>query len=95
MLLVFLVHIAVTLLCSTLTRSQGAAAGLSFGALLVLLIAGSLPAVGKYFPARLFEWGTALTLGGETTAWPALWMSLALSVAALGAACLIFEHQEL
>jgi len=95
MWLVFLVYIAVTLLCSTLTRSQSAAAGLSFGALLVLLVAGSLPGVGKYLPSRLFDWGEALALGGETTAWSAFWVSLALIVAALGAACLIFERQEL
>lgn len=95
MLLVFLVYIAVTLLCSTLTRSQGAAAGLAFGALLVLLVVGSLPGLGKYFPSRLFEWGEALIVGAETTAWPALWVSLALLVVALGAACLIFERQEL
>ncbi len=94
-LLVFLVYIAVTLLCSTVARNQGAAAGLAFGALVVLGVLGSLPRWKAYFPSRLFEWSSALALGEPTSAYPALWVSLALMLAALGAACLIFQRQEL
>lgn len=95
MLVVFLVYIAITLLCSTVTHNQGAAAGMAFGVLVILGVLGSLPRWKAYFPSRLFEWGSALTLGESTPAWPALWVSLALILAALGAACLIFQRQEL
>ncbi|MEZ0396541.1 MAG: ABC transporter permease subunit [Anaerolineales bacterium] len=95
MLVVFLVYIAVTLLCSTLARTQGAAAGLAFAALLLVAGVGSLPRLGEYFPGRLFEWGAGLALGrGGDPAWPALGVSLGLMIAALLAAWLIFRRQE-
>jgi ABC-2 type transport system permease protein len=96
MLIVFLVYIAVTLLCSTLARTQGAAAGLSFAALVLVAGIGSLPSIGEYFPGRLFGWGGALVLGGDVdAAWPAFWISLGLIAAALFAAWLVFRKQEL
>jgi ABC-2 type transport system permease protein len=96
MLIVFLVYIAVTLLCSALVRTQGAAAGLSFAALVVVAGIGSLPSIGEYFPGRLFSWGTALALGGKVdAAWPAFWISLGLIAAALFTAWLVFRKQEL
>jgi ABC-2 type transport system permease protein len=96
MLIVFLVYIAVMLLCSTLVRTQGAAAGLSFAALVIVGGIGSLPSIGEYFPGRLFGWGQALILGGEVeAAWPAFWISLGLIAAALFAAWLVFRKQEL
>ncbi len=95
MLLVFLVYIAVTLLCSTLTRTQTAAGGLAFGALILIAGLGALPRIGDYLPGALFGWGTSLTLGADQSAWPALWVSLGLIAAALLAACLVFRRQEL
>jgi ABC-2 type transport system permease protein len=96
MLIVFLVYIAVTLLCSTLVRTQGAAAGLSFAALVLVAGIGSLPRINEYFPGRLFGWGQALILGGEVdAAWSAFWISIGLIAAALFAAWLIFRKQEL
>lgn len=95
MLLAFLVYAAATLLCSTLARSQGAAAGLAFAVLLLLGGMGSLPRLREYMPGRLFDWGSVLVLGGGEAAWPALWISLGLIAAALLAAWLIFRHQEL
>lgn len=96
MLIVFLVYIAVTLLCSALARTQGAAAGFSFAALVVVAGIGSLPSIGEYFPGRLFGWGQALALGGKVdTAWPAFWVSLGLIAAALFTAWLVFRKQEL
>ncbi|KAF0109170.1 MAG: hypothetical protein FD146_214 [Anaerolineaceae bacterium] len=94
MLLVFLVYIAVTLLCSTLARTQGAAAGLAFAGLVLVAGVGSLPRVGEYFPGRLFEWGMVLALGGGDPAWPAFWVSLGMIAAALAAAWLVFRRQE-
>lgn len=93
-LVVFLVYIAVTLLCSTLARTQGAAAGLTFAALVLVAGIGSLPRIGDYFPGRLFSWGATLVMGGTDTAWPAFGISLGIVAAALIIACIIFCRQE-
>ena len=95
MLLVFLVYVAVTLLCSTLVRTQGAAAGLAFAGLVVVAGIGSLPRIDEYFPGRLFTWGGELVLGGAKSAWPAFFVSLGIIVVALAAAWLVFRRQEL
>jgi ABC-2 type transport system permease protein len=95
MLLVFLVYIAVTLFCSTLARTQGAAAGLAFAALVLVAGVGSLPRIGEYFPGQLFNWGATLALGGEASNWPAFWVSLGLIVFSIATAWFIFRKQEL
>jgi ABC-2 type transport system permease protein len=95
MLLVFLVYIAVTLFCSTLARTQGAAAGLAFAGLVLVAGIGSLPRMSEYFPGELFGWGPSLVLGGETSSWPALWISLGIIAVSLVAAWLVFRRQEL
>ena len=94
-LVVFLVYISVTLLCSTLVRTQGAAAGLAFAALVVVAGIGSLPRIGDYFPGRLFGWGASLVLGTGDPAWLALGISAGIILAALAAAGLIFARQEI
>jgi len=95
MLLVFLVYIAMTLLCSTLVRSQAGAGGLAFGGLILLAGLGAIPRLAEYLPGQLFSWGMSLSLGIEKTAWPALWVSLGLIVLFIGAAILVFQRQEL
>ena len=94
-LLCLLVYLALTLLCSTLTRSQVVAAGLAFGALILLALASALPKVGSYVPTHLANWGAALVRGTGATAWPAVWVSLGLIVASLVAAWVVLERQEL
>jgi ABC-2 type transport system permease protein len=94
MLVVFFVFIAISLLGSTLARSQGAAAGLAFVALILLSGPAALPTIGDYFPSRLFTWGVSALTGGNITAWPALWISLAAIVVFLLLACLLFRRQE-
>jgi len=94
-LLCLLVYLALTLLCSTLTRSQIVAAGLAFGSLILLAIVSALPKVGDWAPTRLSSWGAALVRGMDAAAWPALWVSLGLIVAALVGSWLLFERQEL
>jgi ABC-2 type transport system permease protein len=93
-LVVFCVYIAVTLFCSTLARTQGAAAGLAFGGLVLVAGVGSLPRLNEYSPGQLFNWGAGLTLGGSETSWPAFFISLGLIVLALTAAWLVFRQQE-
>ena len=95
MLLVFLVYIAVTLLCSTLVRTQGAAAGLAFTALVVIGGIGALPRINDFMPGRLFNWGAAIALSQSEPSWAALWISLGLIAVSLCAAWLVFRRQEL
>ncbi len=94
-LLFVLVYLALTLLCSTVTRSQVAAGGLAFGLLILLSLMGSIPRLGDWLPGRLLSWGGELALGGSTPAWGALGVSLGLIVAALVGAWAIFRRQEL
>jgi ABC-2 type transport system permease protein len=94
MLVVFLVYVAVSLLCSVLARTQAAAAGLAFGALILIGGLGALPRIGDYLPGRLFGWGMGLVLGGGEPAWEAVGVAILLIVIALGAAIFIFRRQE-
>jgi ABC-2 type transport system permease protein len=89
------VYIAITLLLSTLLRSQAAAVGLSFGVLLVLGIIGSFGTLGQYLPGQLVNWGAELMAGGKGTYWTALGVSLGLIAASLLAAWLVFKRQEI
>lgn len=95
MLLFVLVYVALTLFCSTVTKSQVAAGGLAFGVLLVLAIPGSIPGIGEYLPNQLVNWGVSLMTGQTEAYWPAFWLSLGLILVAFISAWLIFERQEL
>ena len=90
-----LVYVALTVLFSTLTRSQAAAAGLSFGMLLLMALVGSLGKLGEYLPAQLINWGGALMAGSSATYWPALAVSLGLILACVVVALIAFQKQEL
>ena len=90
-----LVYVALTVLFSTLTRSQAAAAGLSFGMLLLLGLVGSLGNLGEYLPAQLINWGAGLMAGSAASYWPALVVSLGLVLASLAVALISFSKQEL
>ena len=94
-LVVFLVYIAVTLLCSTVARTQGSAAGLAFAALVFVAGVGSLPRIGEYFPGQLFSWGSTLALGGKDPAWPALGIAVGTILLALAIACWYFQREEI
>jgi len=96
LLLLFLgVYLSVTLLLSVLAPTQGAAAGMAFGGLAVLLILSSLPRIGDFLPGALPGWGSALALGQQRASWPALWVSLALVAVSLALACWSFARQEI
>ncbi len=112
-LLVFvflMVHVAVTLLCSTLTKSQVVAGGAAFGAWLALSLLGALPGVGDYLPRQLMDWAARMGKGKGVVSladlsplidsrsgefWPALAIGLALIIGSLLTACLMFRRQEL
>jgi len=90
-----LVYVALTLLFSTLLRSQAAAAGLGLGALLVLSLIGGLPTLGNAMPGTLVSWGSSLFTAQPAPAWGALWVSLGIIAAALLLAWIRFRKQEL
>lgn len=95
-LIYLLVFVAISLLASTLARSQLAAAGLGFGALIVFGLLGVFPNLAPYLPAALVGWARATILTpGVVPAWKALATSLGLIVFALGGAWLVFRRQEL
>ncbi|HSB65816.1 MAG TPA: ABC transporter permease subunit [Anaerolineales bacterium] len=91
----YLVIVSITLLCSTITRSQGAAIGIAFGLLVIGWFAGGILRLGKFMPGELVTWGMRLMQGDTTSSWTALGVSLGLIVVPLLAAWLIFKKQEL
>ena len=95
LLLYILVYVALTLLCSTLSKSQVVSGALAFGFLVVLSALGALPRVGDWMPGKLTAWAGGLFVGGGDSGWPALAASTGLIVVALLAAWLILERQEL
>lgn len=95
LILYLLVYVAITLLFSTLVRTQYAAIGLSFGALILLGIFGSLPGIGSYFPDALISNAAQIMSGGTVETWTGLWVSTGLIVLSLAIACLAFRKQEL
>ena len=60
MLLFVLVYVALTLLCSTLSRSQIVAGGLAFGLVILQSGVGAIPRVGEWLPGQLLAWGAGL-----------------------------------
>lgn len=96
LLFIFLdVFLTVTLLASSLARTQAMAAGAAFGGLALLLVLSSLPRVGDFMPNKLNAWGVALALGGQVSAWGALWVSLGIIIVALAIACWRLEREEI
>ena len=88
-------YLAVTLLGSTVARSQVAAGGLGLGVVFVMAILGALPRLGDYMPTALLEWARALMAGIGEPAWGAVIVSLGGIFVCLGAALVVFERQEL
>lgn len=95
LLLYILVYVAITLLGSTLMRSQIAAGGVAVGMIIVLGLIGSIPALAKYLPGELISWGGRLMLGDMTSSWGALGVSLGLIAVALLVSWVVFRRQEL
>ena len=88
-------YLAVTLLGSTIARSQVMAGGLGLGAIFVVAILGALPRLGEYMPTALLEWARVLMVGTGEPAWGAVAVSLGGIIVCLGIALVVFERQEL
>jgi ABC-2 type transport system permease protein len=89
---------ALTFLGSTVTGSTAAAAGIGFGALLLLSIASAIPNVGRFLPGGLAAPAIALASGvpveaGDVVA-PVVATTVFIAVA-IGAAAWSFGRQEL
>jgi ABC-2 type transport system permease protein len=95
LLLAILVYVALTLLCSTLTRSQVVGGGLAFAVWMILTAVGAIPSVGEYLPGQLTTWARTVMAGSGSASWAAMWVSLGMILVALVGAWLIFERQEL
>ncbi len=88
-------YLALTLLGSTVTRSQVAAGGRRLGAMFVVAALGVLPEIGDYMPTALLGWARALAAGSAEPAWGAVAVSVGGIVVCLGVALAVFERQEL
>jgi hypothetical protein len=89
---------ALTFLGSTVTGSAAAAAGLGFGALLVLSIASAIPNLGRFLPGGLAGPAIALAAGRPVEASDVMTPVIATSVliaVALGVSVWSFRRQEL
>jgi len=90
-----MVIVAITIFCSTITKSQVAAGGSALGLLIIPGSIGSILGLGKYLPGELITWGTRLMAGDTSASWIALGISFGLIVIPLLAAWLVFKNQEL
>jgi ABC-2 type transport system permease protein len=95
MLVSIMFYIAVTLLFSTLIKSQIVAGGCAVGLLLVLSLIGTIPGLNRFLPDQLTVWGTALLLGDATPYWAALIVTVGSIGLSLILAWLLFRKQEL
>lgn len=91
-----LVFTAVTLLGSTIGKSTGGAAGIALLGAVLLLILGSIPPVGQFFPSALVSWASQLGLAnGVPLNGAALSANGVLIVVFLVTAVALFERQEI
>ena len=95
LLLFILVYVALTLLCSTLSRSQVVSGALAFGFLVLLSALGAVPKLGDLMPGSLITWAGNLVSGAGRPAWPALAVSAGLILLALSLSWLLLERQEI
>jgi ABC-2 type transport system permease protein len=88
--------LAITLFASTICPSQLAAAGLSFGLLILLGLLGAIPKLSPDLPASLLGWGRRIALGQvDASAWEALGITGIIILVAWLASWLSFRKQEL
>ncbi len=89
---------AITFLASTVTGSTAAAAGVGFGALLVLSLVAAIPNVGQFLPGGLAAPAVALAAGVPVAAGDAVIPAVStvvLIALAVGAAMWSFRRQEI
>ena len=96
LMIYLMMFVAITLFASTVSRSQFAAAGISFSLLIFISLLGTIPSLSPYLPISLINWGCALALRLDAEpAWTALAVTVAVTALACLAAWLILQRQEL
>jgi ABC-2 type transport system permease protein len=96
LVVVFLVvYLSITILASSLVRTQAMAAVGAFAGVSIILIMGAIPHVKEAAPVQLLNWGSSRLLGNGDSAWLALALSLGLIGLCLTVACLVFSREEI
>jgi hypothetical protein len=96
MLLFLLLAVAVTLMFSSIFKSQLAAGALGLVTVIALTLVSSLPRVGEYLPGGLVSWGNHLLAaepGGE--AWGAVAVTVVLIALSLYLAWTQLKKKEI
>lgn len=93
--LFFIVSLSVTLLFSSLFRSQLAAGGVALAILIGQAVLSGVPWIGDFTPGRLVSWGTELLSGAAPSAWTAVAASLAIVALCLYLARLSLKRKEI
>lgn len=97
--LLFGVHLAlilaITLLASSVTRSQLLAGVLSLAIVIVLGAIGSLSGTREVLPAGITRWAYSLVTGPGNPAWISLFVSAGIAAGSLAAAAHILRSREL
>jgi ABC-2 type transport system permease protein len=94
--LYLMMFVAITVFASTIGKSQPAAAGISFGLLILLGVLGILPTISAYLPSSILQWGRALALGQvHEGAWVSLLVVGLIMLAAWLGAWILLRHQEI
>lgn len=91
----FTVYLSITILTSTVARSQSMAAVGAFSGLAILLIWGGIPRINDYAPGKLLDWGQSLFFDGSAPAWGALVAAAILIIVTLVAAIFYFNQEEI
>ena len=94
-LLYLLLYTALTILFSTLTKTQYIAIGLSFGMLILFGILGTFPGVGKFLPDAIISNAGLVAMGVSPENWAGLWVTVGLLLLSMISAWLVFRQQEL
>jgi ABC-2 type transport system permease protein len=96
LLLYMALSISVTVLFSSIFKSQLAAGAVGLVTVIVLSLLSGLPWIGNYMPGELINWGNALIVGqAASTAWGAVAVTLALTIMGLYFAWLSLKSQDL
>jgi ABC-2 type transport system permease protein len=91
--LYLLMFVAIGILGSTVGKSTGSAAGITFGLLMVVLIAGSL---FSFAPSKVLEWALALGIheAGQTH-WTALLINGVVIIVSIALSCGVLHRQAI
>ena len=93
--LFLLLCISITLLCSSIFKSATAAGGLALAIIVALWALSAIPNIGSYAPMGILSWGSSLILGGGSSAWGSLAISLGLVVVFIVGAWQALVRKEL